>query len=90
MCKLNKGVCKRCYQYHEKMWNDRNEDEWVNGEVHCPGEHFEMLQMRGSDLEIKDKRLRDIFGMIFGWIETKNGCPDWCEFKEHHKSCKIK
>jgi hypothetical protein len=86
---LKKEVCQRCYQYHERIWGEGNDAEWERGEVHCPMEHFEMLRMRGKDLAIKDKRLRDIFGMIFGWLSTDEANPPpWCEFAEHHKLTK--
>jgi hypothetical protein len=83
-CHLNKTVCQKCYRYNERNWGEQNDFEWDMGQIHCPMEYFESMNTQGEETLIHDRRLRDIFGSVFGWRDIQDGLPDWCEFKKEH------
>ena len=87
--KLDKEVCKKCYRYHERIWDEGNDEDWTMGSIICPVDHFNTMLYKGKLVNV-EKPMRNLFGAIFGWIETKK-VPKWCQFaKEHTKKRETK
>ena len=78
---LDKEKCKKCYQFHERPWDDDAEDEWENDPIFCPVDHFENMKYEGKLTKVEIP-YRNMFGMIFGWREINDKIPKWCRFQE--------
>lgn len=84
MPKLHKHICQKCYLYHERVWTKNNEEDWSEGFITCPVDHFDVISHKGEPVRV-DKPTRNLFGAIFGWIKNTQ-LPKWCQYaKEHRK-----
>ena len=70
---LRKAVCARCFQYHEKPWD---EEDWAYGNVFCPKEIVAP--------EVQDPPIQRLLGTIFGMTEVYE-IPVHCPYKHEHQ-----
>lgn len=82
---LKKEICRRCHEFNERSWGVEDENEWSEGMVFCPFDHFKTTKCVGNGANKKlPREFQNLFYNIFGWIEIDSDPPEWCEFKEDH------
>jgi len=81
---LCKGICQKCYRYHEREWDSEVEREWDSeGCIVCPVDHFKTIRYKGKPTETG--KMSGLFRWIFGWHEIADGIPEYCEFGDEHE-----
>ena len=73
---LRKDICKLCYQFHEMVWDEFNDEEWEEGYICCPVDYFQ-----AHDSSFEDTTEGKLLGAIRGCRKTSGEIPIWCTFQ---------